>query len=273
MPGSHSAAARAPQWFLSAVIGAALLSPAMPFARSTDATDISSTWRTQPIQIDGADEDWQGLVAAVAGQRFAIGVLNDSDAVYLCLVTRDRVLATQIQRQGLMVWFDPVGTKKHAFGVQFPIDPQLRAMRDPALRPPPSGGEHKPDAEWPGQGAVGILGPGKGGPKRVPMEEAGGMAARLAVRGEILVCEMKIPLKAGEHAPYAVNAVPGATLRLELETPEWRGPMPVARGPVAIGVAGPGPGGRMMVGYPPIDGAMLKPMHAAMTLHLSAGPQ
>jgi hypothetical protein len=47
--------------------------------------------------------------------------------------------------------------------------------------------------------------------------------------------------------------------------------MPLARGPIAVGAAGPGPGGRMMVGYPPVDARMLKPMHAAMTLYLAAG--
>ena len=77
-------------------------------------------------------------------------------------------------------------------------------------------------------------------------------------------------VKTGQNVPYAINAAPGASLHLELQTPEWRGPMPIARGPIAIGAAGPGSGGRMMMGYPPVDAAMLKPMQAAMTLHLAA---
>jgi hypothetical protein len=269
MPCIHSAAARLPRWLLLVLPLLAVSLSAAPRARSTDTADISSAWRAQPIRIDGNDEDWYGLTSPVKGQRFAVGLLNDSDAIYLCLVTKDRVLTTQIERQGLMIWLDPAGAKKRSFGIQFPIDPWLEAMRDTGRRPRQAIPEGASLPEDVGQGTVGILGAGKSGPKRVPMEEAGGIAARLAVRGDVLVYEMRIPLKGSQPGPYAVNAEPGSSLRLELQTPEWRGPMPVARGRIAIGAAGPAPGGRGVIGYPPIDGAMLKPMDTTVTVRLA----
>jgi hypothetical protein len=271
MPRTHPAAVRLPRWLLLVLSVLAVSWPVVSEARSTDTADISSAWRVQPIRIDGNDEDWYGLTSPVKGQRFAIGLLNDSEAIYLCLVTKDRVLTTQIERQGLMVWLDPTGAKKRSFGIQFPIDPRLEAMRDPGRRPRQVSPEGEPLPEDIGQGAVGILGSGKSGPKRVPMEEAGGIAARLAVHGDLLVYEMRIPLKGSQPGPYAVNAEPGSSLRLELQTPEWRGPMPIARGRIAIGAAGPGPGGRGMIGYPPIDGAVLKPMDATAIVRLATG--
>jgi hypothetical protein len=101
------------------------------------------------------------------------------------------------------------------------------------------------------------------------LDEAGGIQARLAVHGDVLVYEMKIPLRGSGSGPYTVSAEPGASLRLELQTPEWRGPMPIARGPIAFGVAAPAPGGRGVIGYPPIDSAMLKPMAVSATVRLA----
>jgi hypothetical protein len=269
MPCTCHAAGRRPRWFLFVLVGLALPLSAVSGARPTDVSDLSSAWRTQPIRIDGNDEDWHGLTNPVKGQRFAVGLLNDADALYFCLVTKDRVVSTQIERQGLMVWLDPAGSRKHAFGVQFPIDPRLQAMRDPARRPRPASPDAGSLPDDVGQGAVGILGPGKPDAKRVALDEAGGIQARVAVHGDVLVYEMKIPLKGSGPGPYTVSAEPGASLRLELQTPEWRGPMPIARGPIAFGVAGPAPGGRGVIGYPPIDGAMLKPMDVSATVRLA----
>jgi hypothetical protein len=250
--------------------GLAVIVSAAAVPRASDLLDVASAWRGQPIRIDGNDEDWHGLTAPVRGQRFALGLLNDADAVYLCLLSRDRVVSTQIERQGLMVWLDPAGARKHVFGVQFPVDPRLQAMRG-ASRPPRSGANRgDPGPEAAGQDAVGILGPGKTGATRVALEEAGGIEARLGRHGDLLVYEMKIPLRGGDRGPYVVDAEPGGRFRLELQTPEWRGPMPVARGPIAFGAAGPGPAGRGMIVSPPIDGAMLRPTDASMTVQLAA---
>jgi hypothetical protein len=270
MPRSRPAASHRTAWvsiLLPAVIAAASLS-----LRAADTIELTSAWRTEPIRIDGDSEDWYGRLQAVRGQRFSVGLANDADALYFCLVTTDRVLAQQITRQGLMIWLDPsdAKAKKHVFGVHFPIDPRLVAMRDPATiysREPSAG--YVPGDE--GQSGVGILS-GKGDAKRIPIEESGGIQARLSVHGEALVYELKVPLKGGAGAgSYFVNAVPGATVRFGLQTPEWRGPLPPQRGPVGVGVAVSAPGGRGVVGYPAMDATLLKPMELKASLRLASG--
>ena len=203
----------------------------------------------------------------VEKQRFSVGLQNDAEALYLCVTTRDRVLATQIARQGLMVWLDPGSEKpkKHVFGIHFPIDSRLSLRKDQGGRWPPDGGVVH---DW-DQGAVGILGPRKDQPERVIIEQAGGILARAASRGESLVYEMKVPFKRA-GAPYALAAEPGGTFRLELETPEWRGPLPPSRGPIGIGAAASAPGGRGVIGYPSIDATYLKQTDVKAVVRLAS---
>jgi hypothetical protein len=268
MPRLRSVSVRRARWMVLFVV--ALV--ASGFALSAaDRLDLASTWRAEPIRIDGIAEDWQGRLHAVKGQRFSLGLENDADALYMCLVTTHRVLSQQIARQGLKVWLDPATTnpKKHTFGVHFPIDPRLVAMRDPAAiysRDPSVGVVPGSGA----QSAIGILS-AKGDARRIELDPAGGIEARVGVRGDVLVFELKVPLKqAGEARPYAVDGAPGATVRFELETPEWRGPLPPQQGPIGLGIAVPAPGGRGMMGYPAMDATLLKPMEMKATLRLAA---
>jgi hypothetical protein len=230
---------------------------------------LASSWLGEPVRVDGNDEEWRGKTVPVDRQRFSLGVVNDGRALYLCLTTRDRVLGTQIGRQGLIAWFDPASgnSKKHTFGIHFPIEPRFAAMREPSQRWP--GADPGPS----GQVTVGIYGPGKKAKddaERVPMDMAGGIQAALQFRGEVLVYEMKIPLR-GAGTAYVVPADPGGSIRLELETPEWRGPLPPSRGPVGIGVAAAAPNGRGVIGYPTVDATYLKPMDVKLLVGLSSG--
>jgi hypothetical protein len=201
----------------------------------------------------------------VKGQKFSVGLVNDDTALYVCLVTKDRVPYTQIVRQGLILWIDPASGKKRAFGIQFPIG-GVRPPRGmegpgdtvaPSYTPPPPGGQE----------AIRILGPKPSDAKDLLMDETGGIRARVGIRGDLLVYELKVPLKRDAAGPYAVNVEPGGTIRLGLQTPEWRGPMPVVSSPVAIGVGGP----HGMVGFPPVDAAMLRPVDVSATVRLAAG--
>ena len=119
-----------PHLAVFAILAVALLA-AIPAARTADL-EWTSTWRGEPIRIDGNAEDWHGLTLPVEKQRFSVGLQNDAEALYLCVTTRDRVLAAQIARQGLMVWLDPGSEKpkKHVFGIHFPIDSRLSLRKD-----------------------------------------------------------------------------------------------------------------------------------------------
>lgn len=272
MPCARSLAVSSSVW--AAGLAAVLLSvPAAVVTSSDDHVAMVSAWRADPIRIDGNDEDWHGRLMPVPKQKFSVGLVNDADALYLCLVTKDRVLSTQIAYQGLEVWLDPAGSKKHVFGVHFPIDPRMNALRNVAPRPRDMLPDPAAGPEASGQAAVGILGPGRGDPKRVPLDQAGGIEARAVERGDLLVYELKVPFKGPQAGPYALPAQPGGALSIEIDTPEWRGALPPARGRINVGVAVPAPNGRGVVGYPAMDTSVLKPMRVKVSLQLAAVPQ
>jgi hypothetical protein len=67
---------------------------------------------------------------------------------------------------------------------------------------------------------------------------------------------------------------PGAALRVELQTPDWRGPVPPVGAPgrggpmIGIGVGGQGGG----VFFPGPDTALLKPLDVTADLRLASAP-
>ncbi len=92
----------------------------------------------------------------------------------------------------------------------------------------------------------------------------------MASRPDLLVYELRVPLRKTEATPLAPDVDAGAAMRVTLETPEWRGPLPPAgRGRVRVGVGG-GPYGGVF--YPGVDTSLLKPISAAGTLRLAAAP-
>jgi hypothetical protein len=233
----------------------------------------ASAWRDRDIRIDGSDEEWRGQELPVRKEHFSLGIMNDGEWLYICLPTKDVGTKAQINSAGLVVWVDPEGGKKRRFGIHFPVPnpPQPGGMR----RPPTRGVEGQPahPAEGdpqvvPGQDVVGVLGPGKNDAKLIPLNEAGGIEARVGVHGDLAVFEAKLPLKSSAEHPYAPNVEPGQTVRFEIETAPLRGPM-LPTGPYPRGVGIVIPIGRGRVGrYPVIS----EPFDVTMNLRLARGP-
>ncbi len=256
---------------LAAIVGAA---SAVAYAR---ATDRASTWRARDITVDGSDDEWRGEVLPVKGEHFSLGIVNDGEYLYLCLPTKDAGTKTQISNMGIVVWLDREG-KKRKFGLHFPVPNPPRANglpRVPARRggeaPEGQPSESKPE-EVPGQEEIGVLGPGTSDARLVPLEEAGGIEARVGVHDDLLVYELRIPLKqSGEH-PYALNVEPGGTVRLEIETAPMRPGMPPVA-PGGLGIPGRPWGGGWGISFPRRGPAVIEPIDVTMNVHLAKGPQ
>jgi len=236
-------------------------------------TERASAWRNRDIRIDGSDEEWKGQELPVKKQHFSLGIVNDGEWLYFCVPTMDIGTKAQISNAGLVVWLDPEGGKKRRFGIHFPVPnpPQPPGMRRPPMRggegqPAPAEGEPQP---VPGQDVVGILGPGKSDAKLVSLDEAGGIEAHVGVHGDLIVYELKVPLRRTAEHPYAPNVEPGQTVRLEIETAPLRGPiMPTGPYPRGAGIVVPIGGGRVSR-YPVIS----EPFDVTMNVHLARGPQ
>jgi len=232
---------------------------------------FASGWRDRDVRVDAVDEEWRPLLQPVKGQHISIAFLNDEEALYFCLVTADENAVRQIGLMGLTVWLDAAGGAKKAFGVHFPSPSGSRP--DPR-RAPTAGSDEAaaggaaPEGSWL---AIDVLGPGKKDVRRVENGPAG-IVARMGGRPDLLVYEMKVPLRKGEGVPFAPEVDAGAAMRVELETPEWRGPLPPAgaggRTRIAVGVAGPGGG----VFYPGPNTTLLKPLNVTGSLRLAMAP-
>lgn len=262
--------ARRPLFF---VVLAALLAAAGVSLLASESRQINSAWRDRDVRIDGVDEEWRDLTTPVKGQRFAVGFVNDGEALYFCLLTKDAATVRQITRAGLIVWLDPAGGKKKTFGVRFPVGygpmgGEGRQKPRESEPVPPGGTATEGQAAW-GQGDVQVLGPGRNDVRDLENGRSG-VAARYSLRGDLLVYELKVPLNKSEEAPFGLNVTPGAALRVELQTPEWRGPVPMRRGGPRIGIGVGRPGGGVF--YPGADTSLLKPLDVAAELRLATEP-
>jgi len=57
---------------------------------------LTSAWRDMDIIIEGDSSEWQEHLFYNKDKNISIGLLNDDEAVYLCLVTRDANLKKQV---------------------------------------------------------------------------------------------------------------------------------------------------------------------------------
>ena len=175
--------------------------------------------------IDGKAEDWSGGLRLVDGERgLSLGLRNDDDALYSVVVVRDRFKALQILRGGLTVWIDPLGGDAKTVGFRFPV----------------GGGPAGPDAEGPGRrgqrdpeavramlreraavafAEVEFLTDGADEGMREAAAAQGGFAVAGAFDQGELVLEMRVPLRSAD-APISVGAAPGATVGIQMSTPE-----------------------------------------------------
>ena len=81
--------------------------------------ELNSTWRDREIAVDGMSTDWQNAMAYVEKPGVAIGLRNDAEYMYVCLMPADRRMAAQMLALGFMAWFDPEGGKSKTFGIHF----------------------------------------------------------------------------------------------------------------------------------------------------------
>jgi hypothetical protein len=255
---------------------------------AASTTERASLWRDRDIVVDGQDAEWHGLTLPVKNQHFSLGVVNDADYLYVCLPVMDAQARMLIERRGLAVWLDKAGGKKNQFGVHFPVYGIADARAGRGRGEGPAGDRQGSDGRGPMGGPIeiGILGPGLGKGRIMLMADARGIEVSLGVYENLLVYELRVPLKRSEEHPYAPDVKPGDTLRVQFETPSvppGRAPLGGAPGAPPGGVVVSGGGGRggpagvgvsVGVGGPPIGSPdMLPPIDVAMNVRLAKGPE
>lgn len=207
---------------------------------------LKSIWRDREVTVDGRHDDWLNALMYFEKENISFGVLNDEDFMYICLITEDPMIRSQVMMQGLTLWFDPSGGKKKIFGIRFPTgNPeggmQQRGMQPREVRMKPRRDEQNPERrrQMPirEMTELEILGPGKDERTRMLVSEAVGIDVSIRPSSGMLVYELQVPLQPTEEFPYAIGAEAGRTIGMRLETPKMTGQY---RG---RGMAGGMPGG------------------------------
>ena len=179
--------------------------------------ELTSAWRNHEIIIDGSEKEWQDNMVYLSESKIALGIRNDEDFLYLCMVVGDRNTDRKIMGRGFTVWFDADGGKERTFGVHYPLgmqgeQPQFRGQRD--------------DGE-PGQreqffqqmsSEMEILGPGKDDRLRMPLPGTNGIAIKMARAGDNLVYEIRVPFRKNSEQPYAIGTAAGKQISIGFET-------------------------------------------------------
>ena len=184
---------------------------------------LDSHWRDRDVVVDGQQNEWHDRMTFVEKQNVSIGVFNDSEFLYLSLVTNNQAVRRQMIGLGFTLWLDPAGGNKKTFGIHYP----LGRFGNGAIMPggPPADGDEmpsdvpKPDFEKALQ-EFELIGPGKDERQRFPLTGAKGIVMEIEISNEALIYEIKIPLNQSEEYPYAIQAQSGKAVGVGFETAE-----------------------------------------------------
>jgi hypothetical protein len=178
--------------------------------------DLKSHWRNRPVVIDGRNTEWGTSLVLLDDKETSIAILNDSDFIYIGIVSTNRNLRNQVARRGMTLWFDVEGGKDQKFGVHYPMGydvthPEPDAGSD-------AGGQPSMTQNTMPVDDLEIEGPGKDDHHPMTFAEAPGIEAKYKIANGVLVYEMKVPLSDKSTSPFTIGAKSGTVIGVGAET-------------------------------------------------------
>jgi len=198
---------------------------------------IDSKWRTKEVIIDGKNTEWEGGVY-LKDLNAVVNIYNDSQNLYLGIISPDKQLAKKIMMNGLTVWIDRTGSDDKNFGVHFPIGmfnqdaPAAFGMKEAEEKenpdknddgeermrqPPPTMKDEMFDR---GLTEYEILVSGGKLESRIQSVEKNGIEVKMGHDEDKILYELKMPLKIYGDIPYAIGADTGQVVSIGLSTGE-----------------------------------------------------
>lgn len=178
---------------------------------------LESRWLDREITIDAYEGEWREALTAIQKERFTFGAFNDNDYLYICLMTRDRSLQNQVMGMGFTMWFSPGGKQEDAWGIRYPLGRRasgMSLMDNQGI----SSQDGRPQSFDTALDELEIIERGEDNGLRLLLAEAQGIEIKAFGDLDALIYELKIPLRRGENAPYAVGAQAGQEITIGLET-------------------------------------------------------
>jgi len=191
-------------------------------ACSSPATLESRSMAEAPV-VDGALDEWGGTLTYVDDQPVSISAVPTDSLLFLAVSIQDRRLTRAVAAKGLIVWVDPAGGQKHAYGIRYPLG--LRGQRGPSSTP--AGGASQPGSA--SQATIGLDDVSLSELEvlrhdstrvRIPAHYSSGLRAKATLNRGSLVYELAIPVGGDETESHGLRASLGRSLGIGLETPE-----------------------------------------------------
>jgi hypothetical protein len=199
---------------VAAICFAFLASTIMAGCSST--AELSSSWNNDKIVVDGNANDWGGHFFYLKDSHVSLGLRNDQNFLYLCLMSSEGQFRRQMMGLGLTVWLEPEGGKK--WGIHYPIGLVGQGVRPSFNREEGEGERDTAQVFEQSLQNLEILGPGDKDRQQFSALETPGISVKVGNSQGSAVYELRVPLRTSSNHPYAVGATMGSTVKLSLET-------------------------------------------------------
>ena len=229
-------------FFKNLLLPLVVISTLIVCAGCSSTLELTSRWTNHELRIDGTGEEWKDGTTFLPGPQVLVGIKNDKDNLYVCLITTNRMTQAQMLALGTTMWFDTEGQKNKRFGIQFPVTGLLQGRRFPTQQNP----EDLKRLIEAAQRQFEVVGPGQDERHRIADKQDKGIDVHLGYADGTLTYELKIPLHKSSDRPYAIEVDPLKPLTIGLETGEYSDAMRAQMsGPSrSAGGSGGGGGGR-----------------------------
>jgi hypothetical protein len=233
-------------------IGLSFLCLLILSAAGCQSLQLESIWRGDAINIDGKSDDWVGRMMFLDNPNMSLGIQNDENFIYICIIAEDPSIRNRINMSGMILWFDPAGRKNKSLGIKFPVgrgdlqmDPRERMTLDQERDPARVGQRFQPNLD-----EMEILQAGQKETLRLFLNNLKGIEVSLNSASGLLIYEAKIPLIDSPDFPFTIGAQNRSFIGVGLEVPKMdmnqRPGGMGGRGGLGGGMGGPGGTGRPM---------------------------
>jgi uncharacterized membrane protein YgcG len=188
---------------------------------------LISTWQNHEIKINGDQSEWKNALFQVPDKKVFIGFNNDDKFLYLFLKTNDRAKVIQMFRAGFITWFEPENSDYKPFGISFPQPNVFSDQQQFKQNYQGVNSESNPQEENPDnfmdkmiiqQTQLEIVNTDKYPLMALPLINKDGIEAKLSVKDNYFVYELKVPLAIGNEYSYTAGVKPGNTIKVRFET-------------------------------------------------------
>jgi hypothetical protein len=217
---------RTPVTSIIGVVGAAILLSAVSGCSS--AIEVTSIAPSAPIVIDGKADDWAGHLLYYRDAKLTVGVSNDKEFLYLCVMSSDQTVYRSILMRGLTVWFDTTAGSGKYFGIRYPLEMAESEMK---MNPDELPGSHDELMKRRADDAtkLALLGAKKESRTEFLLPARHGLDARIGYRPGVFVYEMKVPLGIDLVDGMKLAFSGNHQLSVRFETPEMETHFPTMR--------------------------------------------